>query len=307
MKKVLIMLICVIVLALVPACSKSGSTGRITIKVEVYDRGTDGGRTNPANNKWTEWIKAKFLEDENINVVFEPIPRFTEEQALINLMAAGTPPDVCMTYSINNITSWADQGGVFDVGPYIDTDLVDLKAFLGPDTALPGRDFIRRTMNNRTGEVFSMPAKRLNVARLNTFIRKDWLDILGLPVPTNTQEFYDTLIAFKQKDPGRVGSNKIVPYCMTTDIRWTAGNLLESFIDPDLSPREHWVNTISDRYYLLPNYKEGVRFLNKMWNAGLIDADFPLYTNDEEPMKNLIKSGVVGAFGHNWDQIFKES
>ena len=287
-------------------CYKSGSVGKRIIKIEVYDRGTDGGRTNPTNNKWTEWIKAKFLEDEGIEIVFEPIPRYTEEQALINLMAAGNPPDICMTYSSGNITNWADQGGIFDVGPYIDTQLSELKKFLGPDPALAGRDFIRRNMDNKTRQVFSMPAKRMNVARLNTFMRKDWLDKLGMKVPSTKQEFYDALVAFKQRDPGRVGSNKVIPFIMTNDIRWTAGNLLESFIDPSISTRDRWVNTVIDRYFLLPNYKEGVRFLNKMYNAGLIDTDFPLY-NDEEIMKNLIKSGVVGSFGHNWDQIFRES
>jgi len=298
-------LLCAMTLVLIPGCSKSRA-GRITIKVEVYDRGTDGGRTNPANNKWTQWIREKFLADEGIEVVFEPIPRFTEEQALINLMAAGNPPDICMTYSNNNITNWADQGGIFDVSPYIDTLLVDLKKFLGPDPALAGRDFIRRDMNNTTKEIFSMPARRVNVARLNTFMRKDWLDTLGLPVPTTTQEFYNTLVAFKTRDPGRVGRNNVIPFCMTTDMRWTAGNLLESFLDPSISTRDRWVNTIIDRHFLLPNYKEGVRFLNRMWNAGLIDPDFPLY-NDEDVMKNLIRSGVVGSFGHNWDQVFRES
>jgi len=43
-----------------------------------------------------------------------------------------------------------------------------------------------------------------------------------------------------------------------------------------------------------------------MWNAGLIDEDFFLYGNDT-PMNNLISSGAVGAFGHNWDQVFRES
>jgi len=308
-KSLLIMLICVLPLVFIPGCDKSRSSrssGRVTIRVEVYDRGTDGGKTNPANNKWTQWIRDKFLEDEGIEVVFEPIPRFTEEQALINLMAAGNPPDICMTYSSDNITNWAEQGGVFNVAPYIDTLLVDLKNFLGPDPALAGRDFIRRNMNNQTREVFSMPAKRMNVARLNTFIRKDWLDILGLPTPTTIQEYYDTLLAFKERDPGKVGSSKVIPFIMTTDIRWNAGNLLESYIIPSLSIQDRWVNTVIDRYFLLPDYKEGVRFLNKMWNAGLIDTDFPLYT-DEETMKNLIKSGVVGSFGHNWDQIFRES
>jgi len=307
-KRLCIALICAMLLALVSGCEKStSSSGKVTIRVEVFDRGTDGGRTNPTNNKWTQWIQEKFLEDEGIEVVFEPIPRFTEEQALINLMAAGNPPDICMTYSNHNITNWAEQGGVFDVGPYINTHLPDLKAFLGSDPALAGRDFIHRNMNNKTREVFSIPARRMNIARLNTFIRKDWLDILGLPVPATIEEFYNTLRAFKERDPGKVGINKVIPFIMTTDIRWNAGNLLESFINPTLSIRDRWVNTVIDRCYLLPDYKEGVRFLNKMWNAGLIDADFPLYNNDEEPMKNLIKSGVVGSFGHNWDQIFRES
>jgi putative aldouronate transport system substrate-binding protein len=290
----------------VMGCKKTSKSGRlVTIRVEVYDRGTDGGKTNPTNNNWTKWIKEKILEDENIIVNFEPVPRSEEEQSLINLMAAGNPPDVCMTYSINNITSWGEQGGIFDMSPYIDTTLKDLKAFLGPDTALPGRELIRRNMNAKTGAIYSIPGRRMNTARLNTFIRKDWLDKLGLPVPRTKEEYYNTLAAFKEKDPGGVGKNKVIPFTMPKDVRWQAGTILESFIDPKMSPKDRWVNTISDRYFLLPDYKEGVRFLNKMYNNGLIDTDFPLY-RDDMPVNNLIKSGVVGSFVHNWDQIFRE-
>ena len=287
-------------------CKGSGHGGKARIKVEVYDRGTDGGRTNPTNNKWTQWIQKKILEDENIIVEFEPVPRAREEEALVNLMAAGTPPDVCVTYSIDNINGWAEQGGLFDVGPYIDTTLKDLKEFLGPDQALPGRDFIRRNMNVKTGEVFSMPARRMNVARLNTFMRKDWLDKLGLPVPKTTQEFYNTLVIFKERDPGGVGRDRVIPYIMNWDVRWSAGSILESFLDPTVSYRDRWVNAVVERYNLLPNYKEGIRFLNRMYNAGLIDKDFPLY-RDDDILNNNIRAGVVGAFGHNWDQVFRES
>jgi putative aldouronate transport system substrate-binding protein len=89
-------------------------------------------------------------------------------------------------------------------------------------------------------------------------------------------------------------------------VRWTAGSILESFIDPGLPPKERWSDTVVERYLLLPGYKEGIRFLNKMYNAGLIDRDFPLY-NSEDTYKNLLKSGFVGSFAHNWDQIFRES
>jgi len=296
--------LCAVVLTMSGCKPKEGR--QVSIKVEVFDRGTDGGKTNPINNKWTDWIKEKLLADENILVEFIPVPRPEEEQSLINLMAAGTPPDVCMTYSTNNITSWGEQGGIFDVSPYIDTTLKDLKAFLGADDALPGRDFIRRNMNAQTGQIFSMPARRMNVARLNVFMRKDWLDKLGLPVPKTTQEYFNTLRAFKERDPGGVGRNRVIPFIMNKDVRWSAGNIVEPFIDPNLSARDRWINFVSDRAFLLPGYKEGFRFLNQMWNAGLIDPDFPLY-KDDLTMNNLMKSGVVGSFVHNWDQIFRDS
>ena len=112
------------------------------ITVEVFDRGTDGGKTDPTNNFYTDWIKAKVLEDENIGVNFVAVSRWEETDQLNNLMAAGTAPDVCLTYSGDLIANYRDLGGLADLAPYVDTLLPDLKAFLGPDLALEGRDMI---------------------------------------------------------------------------------------------------------------------------------------------------------------------
>jgi len=143
-------------------------------------------------------------------------------------------------------------------------------------------------------------------ASQNLFIRKDWLDKLGLPLPSSKEEYYETLVAFKEHDPGGVGRNRVVPFTMTIDVRWTAGIIVDPFIDPYLSQKERWINTVIDRYILLPGYKEGFRFLNKMFNNGLIDLDFPLYRADGM-MDNLIKSGVVGSMAGNWDYIYREN
>ena len=214
------------------------------ITVEVFDRGTDGGKTDPTNNFYTDWIKAKVLEDENIGVTFVAVSRWEETDQLNNLMAAGTAPDVCLTYSGDLIANYRDLGGLADLAPYVDTLLPDLKAFLGPDLALEGRDMIMRNVNTETGQLFSIPARRMNTAGASTFIRKDWLDKLGLPLPKTTQEFYDALTAFKTQDPGGVGKDKVVPFTMTSDVRWRASNLLESFIDPNISRKDRWVNTV---------------------------------------------------------------
>lgn len=276
------------------------------ITVEIFDRGTDGGKTDATNNYYTDWIKAKVLEDENIGVSFVAVSRWEETEQLNNLMAAGTAPDVCLTYSKDLITNYRDLGGLAELSSYTDTLLTDLKEFLGPDLALAGRDLINRNMDLETGELHSIPARRMNTAKFGTFIRKDWLDALGLAVPTTTQEFYDALVAFKEQDPGKVGSENVIPFTMTSDVRWRAATLLDSFIDPGMTMKDRWINTVIDRNFLLPGYKEGVRLLNKMYNEGLVDTQFPLY-NDDVDSDNLIKTGVVGAFIHNWDQPFRDT
>lgn len=276
------------------------------ITVEVFDRGTDGGKTDPTDNYYTDWIKQKCLEELNLKVTFVAVSRWDETEQLNNMMAAGTAPDICLTYSNDLITNYRDMGGLTDLAPYIDSLLPDLKDFLGPDNELLGRDLIYRNMDMETGAVYSIPARRMNVAMVGTFIRKDWLDKLGLPLPATTEEFYNALVQFKEKDPGGVGKNNIVPFTMTSDVRWRASTLLESFIDPSLSDKERWINTVVDRQYLLPGYKEGVRFLNKMYNEGLIDNQFALYKDDTDS-DNLIKMGVVGSFIHNWDQPYRDN
>ncbi|GHT94111.1 hypothetical protein FACS1894141_0140 [Spirochaetia bacterium] len=309
MKKIVLAALCFAITASVVFANggsqQGGSSGApVTITVEIFDRGTDGGKTDPTNNKWTAWIKEKILKDENIIVNFVAVPRWTEDSSLVNLFAAGTPPDVAYTYSGDNIQSWADQGGILDLSPYIDTTLKDLKAFLGPDKALPGKDFIRRNIDMSTGKIFSIPAKRMNVAQRTIFIRKDWLDILGLPLPTTTQQYYDALVAFKN-NASKLGVSKVIPFTMTGDrVDWTAGNLMEPFINPNLSDKERWINTIAERSFNVDGYKEGVRFLNKMYNDGLIDPDFPLYAGSD--LDNILKSGVVGSWSGDWDTIYRE-
>lgn len=304
-----------LVFSLLIACKKPAETGRSEaarkgppqeIKVEVFDRGTDGGRSDPTKNNYTDWIQKKILEEENIQVTFVAVPRSNEVPSLNNMMAAGNPPDICFTYDLGLIANYRDLGGLYDMAPNIDKLMPDLDKFLGEDPMLSGRRFILRSKDTTTGAVYSIPARRMNTARINTFIRKDWLDKLGLPLPRTTQEFYEAMVAFKEKDPGGIGKERVIPIVTNKNVRWHLDNLLTSFIDPNISIKDEWVNTVADRSYLLPGYKEGVRFLNKMYNEGLIDRDFPLYASDDEPFARL-KSGVAGSYQHNYDMVYRDS
>ncbi|MCL2443076.1 MAG: extracellular solute-binding protein [Treponema sp.] len=277
----------------------------VELKVQIFDRGTDGGRSLAYDNEWTNWIKEKIKADLNINVTFIPVGRWSENTDIVNLMASGDAPDLCYTYAGDMVASFRDQGGIMDLAPYIDTYLPDLKKLLGDDPAFPGNDFIYRNADPQTGQIFSIPSYRVALAQRNVFIRKDWLDKLGLPLPTNIDEFYNALIAFRDQDPGNVGRNRVVPFGQNNDARWGLANLIHHHINPNQSDRDRWINSVHERYIMMPGFKEGVRLMNKWYNERLIFQDFPLMTT-ADAFYNQMKTGVVGAFCQNWDLPYRQ-
>jgi len=297
----LVILMVAISLAFTGCLKKAGPVQQIT--VEVFDRGSDGGRSLAYDNAWTDWIKEKVLKDLNIEVTFVPVGRWSEDTDIVNLMASGSAPDLCYTYNLGMINNFRDQGGILNLAPYIDTYLPDMKKLLGSDPALQGQDLIYRDRQIGTGNIYSVPNYVVRLAQRNVFIRKDWLDKLGLPLPRTKAEFHNALIAFRDKDPGNVGRN-LIPLGTDADVRWTFATFIQSFFDPNLNEREHWITRILDRPVAVPGYKEGVRMMNQWYNEGLIFRDFPLMRVTDDYI-NLLKTGYVGAFCANWDYPYR--
>ncbi|MDR2750327.1 MAG: sugar ABC transporter substrate-binding protein, partial [Clostridiales bacterium] len=189
------------------------------ITVEIFDRNNDGG-TTPADNYYTDFIKQGVLETHNIEVEFIPVPRWTEGDDINNMLAAGTAPDICVTYSAPTIQLYAAMGGVHELTPYLDETkdvLPNLFEFLGETGIYWSKD-------PDTGELYSVEGKRANVAKQTTFIRNDWLETLGLAVPNSEEEFYNALIAFRDNAATLLPNepDKMIPLLMTYDVGWMA-------------------------------------------------------------------------------------
>ncbi len=107
----------------------------------------------------------------------------------------------------------------------------------------PGKDFIRRDeIYNTGGAIYKIASARVALAQRNIFIRKDWLDKLGLAVPKNINEFHNALIAFRDRDPGGVGANRVIPYFQGSDARWGLADLIGNSLTP-MTEREIWINS----------------------------------------------------------------
>jgi putative aldouronate transport system substrate-binding protein len=281
---------------------QSAASGPAKITVEVFDRGTDGGRSDPTNNNWTKWIQEKLLKDENIAVTFVAVPRSQEVAALNTMMAAGNAPDVSFTYDANLVDTFRMQGGLYEMSSNVDRLMPDLKAWLGADESLPGRLLINR-LETSDGKLYAVPARRMagGLAMRGAFMRKDWLDKLGLAPPKTIDEFYAALKAFKEKDPGNVGN--VIPLVDRGTMDDLAASMQGAFMDPNLSSKDRWIN--GD--VMQPGYKETIRTLNKWYNEGLIDKDFPLYNDGGTTVYNLLMSGQAGFYVADRDHPYRNT
>lgn len=272
------------------------------ITVEVFDRGNDGG-SKPEDNFYTNYIKEGMLRDHNVEVTFVPVPRWTEVEQINNLLAAGDAPDVCVTYDYPTIQTYANMGGVTDLSKYVDENkdlLPNLWGWLTETNMYWDK-------NPVDGTLWALEARLANSTRINTFVREDWLKKLNIPEPTTMEEFEAMLYAFKENASTLLGADadKMVPFSISFDVGWRADHLLASYVPDNITEKDIYVNGFDDRKLLFPGVKNGIAKLNEWYNNGLIWKDFPLYGSGDPTEDNLMKSGYVGAFIHNWDYPYR--
>ncbi len=272
------------------------TTEHRTLTVEVFDRGKPG-QPDLNNNYWTKYINETFGKEHNATVKFVPVPRTQEVDKLNVLMAAGEAPDIVFTYNQGVVYNYAQQGGLAELDSALKEHGSTLTNYLGDDLLKYG---------NFNGKQYAIPGKRTVLLGMNTFIRKDWLDKLGLPVPTTPEEFYNTMVAFKEKNPGNVSG--VIPYGYALQPAYPGlGYIPEAFKPSDLSEKEFATLQTSPGYqdnWNLPGFKQAVQYMNKMYNEGLISQGFAT-DKDAKQLDADVSNGKVGAFTTNWDGPYR--
>ena len=278
-------------------------TDQRSITVLIWDRDTD---TDPADNAFTDFIKEGMLREHNVVVSYEKTGRWSEVDDLTLLLAEGIAPDVCYTFNYPTILTFAQQGAITDLQPYID-DSIDIFPNLWERlTAMR----LYWNQDRDTGTIWSILGMQPFNQRYVPFIREDWLAALNMPMPTTVDEFEACLIAFRDNAELLLGADarQMVPLHMTEDIGWVAGPLVESFIPDSITDRELYIyDGGGARNFFRPGAKEAIRVLNRWFNEGLIHPDFALFSSGDDTADNMIRAGFVGALaGHSWDQPYRD-
>jgi putative aldouronate transport system substrate-binding protein len=129
-------------------------------------------------------------------------------------------------------------------------------------------------------------------------IRKDWLEKLNLPMPETIDEYYNTLVAFRDRDPNGNGKEDEIPM---VSMYYPNGNRDTDGISPFyFAWGKHYDFYVKDNKVRFgayePEYKEYLLFARKLVAEGLLDVNFA--TADNVQFDALRLSNVWGLH-HN--------
>lgn len=292
MKKRFLSLFCILSLAwTTAACSGGGNSaagggakpkegGDLSVKNEnkMYDIGFMNFAYTifpDPNGKGVEMIRQKF----NANIKAQFILQSDYKEKLNVIMASGDMPDVVAIKDLDsNYFKWAKQGAFLPLDEYIDK----YETF----KQVPKEIYDQFRVN---GKIYSIPMYQPTYS-FSGVIRQDWLDKLGLKMPTNYKELLDVAIAFTKNDPDGNGKHD------------TYGFALGENISPEHNMgawwSSAWYHKDKDGNYIpgliSPGRKEVIETLSKAYSEGAVTKDFAVL-NWAQTNKEFY-SGKAGIF-----------
>lgn len=129
----------------------------------------------------------------------------TDWETQLTLKVAGDElPDMLIGCSMNvsDVNEWGGEGYFLDLSQYMDL-MPNLKAYFDQYPELEAY------CTTSDGHIYGLPKLKVDMTdRLTrSFINKQWLDNLGLSMPTSIDEYYEVLVAFKEQDANGNGGS----------------------------------------------------------------------------------------------------
>ena len=275
-------------LCLLLACLLPWGSLAETLTVMVYDRGNmpaDYGTCT--QNPWTAYLQQQALTRLGLEVEYVSMDRSSDLSQLAMLLATNSAPDVMFTYDYALWQRLCQSGQLAD----LTQPLADYGGNIRKNQAavLPYGQY--------QGRQYGICNQRASVEVTSGFIRKDWLERLGIALTPNEEgyytltpaELYDILCRFR--DSGLCGAEG-APFAAYGSTAWPVLLILEAFYQQEALTDE---DLFALPPFLYPGAKEGYRFLNQLYHAGLMTQDFAtLGDSDKSGYIDAIVGGQVG-------------
>ena len=296
MKK-LVSLFLVLALALGCMSFAAAEDGWITLRVEAYDREITGF---DVTNCWQlKYAQEHFGDPNKIKLEFVSYARWTEGDLLTVALGGGNAPDIAMTYNGTLVQQCIDDEGIWQLDDLLNEYGPNLKAFLGEELLGYGQS---DHDGDGVKEQWYIPARRISRANVGNFIRKDFLEKLGMEKPTTVEELTEYLRQVKAQN---LGGENTVPFSFgiyAPDPLYNVRRFTDAWVDFSQVTEEDWF-AYARNPEMLPGSKEGYRWLNTLYHEGLIPEGFA--TNDDLATDTALTQGYNGFFSMQPDQPWR--
>lgn len=160
------------------------------------------------------------------------------------------------------------------------------------------------------GKIMALPETNITDGPNLVWLRKDWMDKLGLSEPHTIDDVVNIVKHFISEDPGNNGEDasgkpNTVGLAVDTDVTGECGYSSEFLLDIIFAcfgayPKQWIMNDDGEIVYGLvtDEAKEALSYINSLYNQGVIDNDFLLRTSTN--ICELIENGLCGSFFGPW-------
>ena len=240
-------------------------------------------RTIMTRSNWNEFeIYQKLEQLTNIHIDFIHPPVGQERQQYNLILASQNLPDILYIQK-----GWVPPAVLLEDGNIL--KLNDLMAKHAPTwTALMNKSqLVSKQSKLDDGTLYMFPtlsggSLERGPTTNGPFIRKDWLDRTGLPVPVTMDDWYKMLTAFKKLDPKYI---PFVPQGLDILSRFASpyGVVMRGFFHE---------NNVVKFSPIDPRFREFLVTMERWYREGLIDPDFAALNND---MMDAKMGGGIGG------------
>ena len=274
------------------ACSTTGGTAG----------DGDEAQSAPVKLRWFQELRgldperdrvmAKIEELNNVEFEFVAAPGGSDEQTQkLNLMiSTGEQLDlVTMLRGVDTLAhQWVKDGAILAFDDYVDAEKhPSVKSILDAELykylKIDGKSYFK-----------PLPLEGGNRGYV---IRQDWLDNVGLDVPTNLDEYYEVIKAFATQDPDGNGQDDTYGFFVAEPYGANAfGFIARSFVNCGCWGGD-WVELPdgSVTQFVASDYaKDTFRFIKKCYDEGLFNKSFVNEKDAEGKMEDLLVQGKVG-------------
>lgn len=243
---------------------------KITL-MQVGDIPAKGNEVEQAIEKYT-----------NTKLDFQWIPQAAFDEKISVMIASNDMPQIMKVSYVPNIVAAIQSDLFWEIGPY----LKDYKNLNAQDPQYYKNISV-------DGKIYGVPNFR-DIGRAAIVFRKDWMDNLGLKIPTSLDDWYNVLKAMTLNDPDKNGKNDTYGTMLFKKYNEGTQPVLTR-IAVSLGGVNRWGVDANGKFtpeFMTKEYTDVMKLFRRLYDEKLINQDFAAF--DASQLDTMMDSGRVG-------------